>query len=84
MINPQTNKHFGVMTMDRDAANKVVSYTFEYAGIGDELGFWTRNPKWRRTKKRFESIEDAVRAAGLWMQICFDNDCPVAVRLVEV
>jgi hypothetical protein len=77
-------QNLGVVSVDGDRTSKVVSYTFEYAGIGDDLGFWTRNPKWRRTKKRFESIEDAVRASGLWMQICFDNDCPVAVRLVEV
>jgi len=80
MINPNTNKHFGVITPDGDKTNKVVRYTFEYASCD---GKWGRTT-WRRTKKRFESMEDAVRASGLWMQICFDNDCPVAVRLVEV
>jgi hypothetical protein len=80
MINPQTNKPFGVITMDNDKTNKVTGFTFEY--VSADTG-WGR-AKWKRSKKRFENMDDAVRASGLWMQICFDNDWPIAVRLVEV
>jgi len=80
MINPTTNKHFGVISADGDKTIKTVRYTFEFASCEVK---WGRSVMWKRTKKRFDSMDDAVRAAGLWMQICFDNDCPVAVRLVE-
>lgn len=60
---------------------KPLSYTFEYAPCEVR---WGRSIIWKRSKKRFETIDDAVRASGLWMQICFDNDWPIAVRLVEM
>ena len=59
---------------------KPTSYTFEYMPCDSSR--W--KPIWKRSKKRFETIDDAVRASGLWMQICFDNDWPIAVRLVEM
>jgi len=61
---------------------KPVTYTFEY--IPAEGSTVWRSAKWKRSKKRFETMDDAVRASGLWMQICFDNDWPIAVRLVEM
>lgn len=56
------------------------SYTFEYTPC--DASRWKQD--WKRSKKRFETIDDAVRASGLWMQTCFDNDWPIAVRLVEM
>jgi hypothetical protein len=53
-------------------------YTFEFMPIE------TWGKKWTRSKKEFADIEDCVRAAGLWMQISFDNNWPVAVKLVEL
>lgn len=40
--------------------------------------------KWRRSKQEFSDVDDAIIAAGKWLQVCYDNDWPVAVRLEEV
>jgi hypothetical protein len=56
---------------------KQPAWSFEY-----KAGAW-RAP-WVRSKKKFQDIEEATRAAGLWMQISYDNNMPIAVRLVEV
>jgi len=64
---------------------KVMTFTFEYSPVEDIRGGWLGGAaRWKRSKKRFQSIEDAVRASGLWMQVCYDNDWPIAVRLVEM
>lgn len=70
--------------MNVQAQPKLVSdkangaWSFEYT-TGEK---W--RSKWIRSKKKFEAIDDATRAAGLWMQISYDNNMPIAVRLVEV
>jgi len=63
-----------------DQPTKVMSFTFEYASA--DIGWG--GTKWKRSKKRFQTIDDAVKASGLWMQVCYDNDWPIAIRLVEV
>lgn len=57
---------------------KMIGWSFEYT-TGNK---WST--RWIRSKKKFEAIDDATRAAGLWMQISYDNNMPIAVRLVEV
>jgi hypothetical protein len=69
--------NLGVLSSD-DKKIKQVKYSFEFMPITQ----WGK--KWTRSKKDFDSLEEATRAAGLWMQISFDNNWPVAVKLVEM
>lgn len=60
----------------------VKQYTFVYAALAD-TSKW-RGTSWKTVKKEFASIDEATTAAGLWMRVCFEHDCPVAVAVQEV
>jgi len=54
-----------------------VGFTFEFAPITA----W--KPAWRKSSKTWQTLEEAAKAAGLWMQVCYDNNFPVSVRIAE-
>lgn len=50
-------------------------YTFEYR---------TEDSEWTRSRVRYRDPRGAADEAASWLVICWDNNYPIHVRLVEV